>query len=306
MRWVSLLLAYTLVGCATRLPPLDAPAVQLANVPGFQQDELQCGPAALASVLSASGVPATPEALKPDLFIPARKGSLQVELAAQARLRGRVPLLLETRETDLLAALNGGHPPLVLLNLGVRSHPIWHYAVLTGYDADAGYTLHYGKAEPVTLSRGIFLRQWDWAGRWALTLHAPEAIPAYADAARWIAAAAPLQRSQPALAEAAYRAATVHWTEAALAWAALGESRFAAGDAKTAAVHLRRAASLDPHDAALANNLASVELARGCVTAARAALQAVDWASAPPAVAAVLQETQRELDTAGADRCPAQ
>ncbi len=178
-----------LSGCATLPPPPAGESVQLVNVPAFAQVELQCGPAALASVLSASGLPSTPETLSPDLFIPARQGSLQVELAAQARLRGRVPLMLQASEQALITALREGQPPLVLLNLGVRSDPIWHYAALTGYHPVEGYTLNNGKARPQTVARGTFLRQWQWAGLWALTLHKPSTPPIYTEAAQWISAA---------------------------------------------------------------------------------------------------------------------
>lgn len=293
-----------LSSCATLPPPPAAEPVQLANVPAFAQQELQCGPAALASVLTASGVPSTPEALTADLFIPARKGSLQVELAAQARLRERVPLLLAASEQALVAALRAGQPVLVLLNLGVRSYPIWHYAALSGYDPEQGYTLNDGRATPQTVARRAFLRQWQGAERWGLTLHKPDEPPPYAEPVQWIAAVAPLQRSHPPLAEQAYRAAVLRWPDAALAWAALGAVRFAAGDWAESVTSLRRATALAPGDAAIANNLASVELMRGCVNAARRVLAAIDGASVQPAVAAALHATRQELESAGADRCP--
>ena len=301
----ALFFGVALSGCATLPPPPAGEAVQLANVPAFAQEDLQCGPAALASVLSASGVPTTPEALTPDLFIPARKGSLQVELAAQARLRERVPLVLQGGEPALLAALREGQPVLVLLNLGVKRSPIWHYAALTGYDPQEGYTLNNGKAVPQVVARGIFLRQWQWADRWALTVHKPGEPPAHADAASWIAAAAALQRSHPAAAEQAYRVAVHRWPDTGLAWAALGEARFLAGDLSESVTSLRKAARFAPDDAAIANNLASVELARGCVAAARRILAATDIATAQPAVAAALRATQQEIEAAGADQnCP--
>lgn len=296
--------ALLLGGCASLPPAPVGEAVQLANVPAFAQDDLQCGPAALASVLSASGVATTPETLTPDLFIPARKGSLQVELAAQSRLRERVPLPLAREEQALLTALQQGQPVLVLLNLGVKSVPIWHYAALTGYDPARGYTLNDGKAEPSRVPRARFLRQWNYAERWALTLHPPDAPPSYAEPAPWIAAAAPLQRSAPAAAEQAYLAAVQRWPDSALSWAALSEARYAVGDLKTAATHLRKAVALAPQDAALVNNLASVELARGCVATARELLAAVDISRAEPAVAQALLGTRQEVEAAGPDRCP--
>lgn len=297
---ITLLIA----ACATvPLPPQGA-AVQLANVPAFTQAELQCGPAALASTLTASGVPTTPESLSSDLFIPARKGSLQVELLAQARQRGRVPLQLDGSEAQLLAALREGTPVLMLLNLGVRSYPIWHYAVLTGYDPDGGYTLNAGRAAPEQDSRRTLLRRWDWAGRWAITLHRPDQIPAYASPPAWIAAAAPLERQQPTAATEAYAAAVQRWPTSALAQAALGARRFAEGDLRAARQALTEAHRLAPQDAAIANNLATVELARGCRQQALAVLEGLELESAPPAVAEALTQTRQEIAAAPERACP--
>src|SRR5437868_6842253 len=60
-----------------RLPPALHDYVELKEVPFFPQDEYQCGPAALATVLNTFGVKVTPEELVPEVYLPARKGSLQ-------------------------------------------------------------------------------------------------------------------------------------------------------------------------------------------------------------------------------------
>lgn len=299
----TLFFALVLLGCASLPAPPSATSVQLAHVPAYAQQDLQCGPAALASVLNASGVAVTPESLTPDLFIPARKGSLQVELAAQARQRERVPVQLEASEAALIEALQQGQPALVLLNLGVRSYPIWHYAVVTGFDPARGYTLNAGKAQAEIQTRGRFLRRWNWADRWALTLHSVDEPPSGISAAQWLAAAAPIQRSHPASAERAYLAASRRWPDAALAWAALGEARYQAGEPAAAVQHLRRATQLAPSDAAIANNLASALLALGCVHAAAEVLDAIEPGPAPAAVAEALRLTRQELIAAGPDRC---
>ncbi|MDZ7767929.1 MAG: hypothetical protein U5K38_02050 [Woeseiaceae bacterium] len=44
--------------------------VELVDVPFFAQDEFQCGPAALATVLVHEGIEVTPQALKPQIYIP--------------------------------------------------------------------------------------------------------------------------------------------------------------------------------------------------------------------------------------------
>ena len=90
----------------------------------------------------------------------------------------------------------------------------------------------------------------------------------------------------------------------AVSVAALADAQFARGDAESAVSSLQRAAQLAPDDAAIANNLASVQLARGCVNAARQVLDRVDMAAAAPAIATALQGTLQELAAAGPDHCP--
>jgi hypothetical protein len=69
----------------------DAP-IELADTPFFPQEALQCGPAALATVLGAAGVAAHPDALAREVYTPGLGGSLQLELVAAARA-ARVPAL---------------------------------------------------------------------------------------------------------------------------------------------------------------------------------------------------------------------
>ena len=93
------LFAFALSGCASSWPqtaelsakrPQDLPArLELADVPFFPQVEYQCGPAALATALASSGVAVTPGDLVSQVYIPARKGSLQIEMMAAARRRGQ-------------------------------------------------------------------------------------------------------------------------------------------------------------------------------------------------------------------------
>ena len=75
-------------------PPSSLPRhAELTDVPYFAQDAYQCGPASLAMTLSAAGIAVTPETLKPELYLPERHGSLQIEMLAAARRQGAVDLL---------------------------------------------------------------------------------------------------------------------------------------------------------------------------------------------------------------------
>jgi hypothetical protein len=137
-----------LSGCASLFPQtsalLDAPPqgllqrVELAGVPFFPQTEYQCGPAALATVLSHFGAKVTAEELVPQVYLPARQGSLQVEMLAAARRNGLVSYVLAPRFEDLLRELAAGNPVIVLQNLTLWPFERWHYAVAIGYDYHSG------------------------------------------------------------------------------------------------------------------------------------------------------------------------
>ncbi|WP_405234521.1 PA2778 family cysteine peptidase [Lentisalinibacter salinarum] len=111
--------------------------VELVRVPFFPQDEYQCGPAALATVLTHSGVDVTPAQLVSHVYVPDRRGSLQAEMLAATRSHGRVPYVLPENLAPILAELRDGHPVLLLQNLGLARWPVWHYAVLVGFDPAA-------------------------------------------------------------------------------------------------------------------------------------------------------------------------
>ena len=140
-RLALVLLALAACGCSinpqlrvAEAMPGNAGTLLLGDVPFHPQVEYQCGPAALAGVLGASGMPVSPEALVPQVYLPGREGSLQVELVAATRRAGRIPYVVDPSPAALLSELADGRPVLVLQNLLTRSVPRWHYAVLVGAD----------------------------------------------------------------------------------------------------------------------------------------------------------------------------
>jgi hypothetical protein len=94
--WACCCVVY-LGGCATpqvdsvlRDRPAALPASQSIQIPFFAEQDHQCGPAALAMVLDATGDTVTPQQLVGSVFIPAREGSLPPEMLAAARRHGRL------------------------------------------------------------------------------------------------------------------------------------------------------------------------------------------------------------------------
>ena len=113
------------------------PAIELTQTPFYPQQQYQCGPAALATVLGAHAVTVTPEALVDAVYVPALQGSLPEEITATARryqmLAYRLPASLEA----LLIEIAHGNPVLVMQNLGTRWFQNWHFAVVIGFDLES-------------------------------------------------------------------------------------------------------------------------------------------------------------------------
>ncbi len=189
-----------LAGCVTAPSALDGAGpglprrVELSETPFFPQDDYQCGPAALATVLTESGITTTPTELVPKVYLPGRKGSFQLELIAAARSYDRLAYVIEPVLPNLLAELAAGRPVLVMQNLGLASWPVWHFAVVIGYDIETDrVVLRSGTRERLVQKTSRFVRSWDLAGRWAMVLLAPGATPAVPDANRYLTAAAGLE-----------------------------------------------------------------------------------------------------------------
>ena len=190
-------------------PLPEDPRHELGSVAFFPQDTHQCGPAALATLLVSTGVDTTPEQLVPEVYIPARRGSLQIEMLAAARRHGRTPWLLPPDFTALRTELEAGNPVLVLQDLGALGIRRWHYAVVIGYEPQREVLVLRSGTERRHLERkAYFLRSWQASDNWAVTITPPGRIPATATAAGYIRALAESESLQPAAdIDASYAAA---------------------------------------------------------------------------------------------------
>jgi tetratricopeptide (TPR) repeat protein len=293
------------------LPEASAPsAVELRHTPFFPQRDYQCGPAALATVLVASGVEVSADALVEQVYLPARRGSLQAEMTAAMRRHGRLAYRLEPTLAALLAELRGGRPVVVLLNLGLDLIPVWHYAVVIGYDTAAdAIILRSGTQRRREMAAGRFLQSWRRADSWALLALEPGALPAADSQQRYLQAAAGLEHVGAFdAARASYAAALQRWPDQPTALLGLANSQYALARYDGAEASLRRLLAVRPDHVAGWNNLASVLLAQGCTEPARQAIErAAALAGDTAAHADVLAATRDEIAAASraADRAPA-
>ena len=245
--------------------------VLLDSVPFFPQEAYQCGPAALATVLQAAQVSVTPDALVSQVYVPARQGSLQIEMQAAARRHDRIAHTLPPDLESVLAQVQAGKPVLVMQNLGLSWYPQWHYAVVVGYDlAQEELTLRSGLVRDYRVRLPVFERTWQRAGHWAVVLLAPGELPedgredAYVHSVNDFA-----QSAADTELASAYEAGLRRWPQSRLLGMALANLNYAQGDLKAARALYLHVTQVAPDYAAAHNNLAQTLLDLGEYEAAR-------------------------------------
>jgi len=254
--------------------PTDLPPrVELTEVPFFPQEDYYCGPAALAMVLDAGGLKIKPDDLVDQVYLPGRKGSLQVEMLAAARRRGFVAYELAPQLKDLLAELAAGTPAIVLENFGVSWHPVWHYSVVVGYDLDQLEVIRRsGTRARLPTPMPVFEKIWKEEKYWAMIAVPPDRVPASADENRYAAAVVALEQGgQTRNALTAYNALLKRWPTSLVGQMGRGNSAYALHDLDTAETAFRQATVDHPDAAAAYNNLANVLGERGKLDEALAA-----------------------------------
>lgn len=271
--------AVLLLAACGRTPVLgpaagDGTRIELDRVPFYPQSAYQCGPAALATVLGQAGVVVDPEQLVAAVYLPERKGSLQVELVAAARRYGRVPYPIDPDLAGLLDTLRAGHPVLVLQNLAIERWPLWHFAVVIGFDAQRDeFILRSGTTRREISSATSFLRTWQRAGNWGLVVLPPGELPPAADRERYLRAVTDMEGvAPPAALREAFAAALTRWPDDPWALVGLGNAHYGAGDARAAEAVFRALLARDPAHIVARNNLAQLLGERGCRAAALAIL----------------------------------
>ena len=166
-----------LTACTTfaPLPPLaltDLPSrMELTQVPFYPQEADQCGPAALAMVLSYAGLPRNAEQMRDEVYLPLRQGSLQIEMVSAVRRAGLVPMVLNGGIHELLSTIARGQPVIVLLRAPWPVGPPWHYAVAVGFDViKEEIVLRSGSSARQVMSLRDFQGQWSAAHDWGLVV----------------------------------------------------------------------------------------------------------------------------------------
>ncbi len=236
-----------------------------------------------------------------DVYAPGLRGSLQPELLGATRRHGFIPYVIEPEAEALGAELAAQRPVLVLQNLGLDRVPVWHYAVVVGFDG--GDVILRSGTEQRRIEQGPrFLRSWQRGANWAFVALPPGELPATAKSGAYVRA---LAGAEPLLgaaaAERSYRAALERWPGDELVLFAAAGQRHAAGDLGGATTLYRQLLAAAPQHAAARNNLANVLAERGCAADALAEARAALAALSPgDELRGAVLDTVAELERAAA------
>jgi tetratricopeptide (TPR) repeat protein len=289
-------------GCAA-LPPefVEVDARELDSVPFFPQTAFDCGPAALATILVHAGAATTPEALLPAVYVEGLQGSLQAELLAATRRRDLIPYPIAPTPEALLAEVDAGRPVLVLQNLGLPRVPVWHYAVVVGFDAERDRVVLRSGEERRRLEKPRrFLRSWERAAHWGFVAVAPDEVPASATPARFVRALVDGSNAlAPEALDTAYASALAAWPDDPLTmFAAANHAQ--SRQRWTDAVGLYRRVLEAAPDAVARNNLAYALYEAGCADEALDEARAALAMSRPEdSFRAAIEDTVADLERRG-------
>jgi len=251
---------------------------QISSVPFYSQEAYQCGPAALAMVLEHNGVVVSHEVLTSEIYTPSLKGSLQSALISSARRHGQIAYAISQPEA-LLNDVSHGNPVIVLQNLGLSWKPLWHYAVVIGYDLNENYILLHSGLEPKKReSLRLFNNTWKRSNYWGILVIPPSRVPAAAEEGEFIDAIVGLEKAHSwQAAVQGYQTALSKWADSKAALIGLGNSYYALGRLDMAETVLRETTTKFPSSGIAFNNLAQVLFEQGKKKdALSAALKAVD------------------------------
>ena len=298
-----------LAGCA-QIPPhvseleFGTTSLELVDTPFFPQARYQCGPGALATALSSSGVSVDIGALIDRVYLPGRQGSLQVEMLAASRTAGRIPYVVDGTLQALRDELAAGRPVVVLQNLGVAAIPKWHYAVVVGIDTERKVIiLRSGTDQRRIIRTQIFLKTWRRGDYWGFVVLRPDEMPSGVDRRRYLQAVADLEKAgRREEAANAWQTAVANWPGDTVALFGLGNAQLAKGDNAAAEKNFRAILEQDPGAIAARNNLA-IALARQSRFAA--ARSEIAWAldnNDDPALQEELRDTATFIESLSAQK----
>jgi len=262
-----------LVGCSSVhvAPQPHTNPIHHLDVPFVVQDDAYCGPAAAAMLLQYNQHKVSAAELAPAMLLPARSGSLQVEVKAALRERQMLVYPVDPNLKGMFAAIDAHYPVLVLLNLSFNWYPKWHYAVVTGYDLERQtVTVHSGAQVNQSWSLTQFENLWARGQHWGIVAIPPASeVPSFASESAYVHAVVDIEHTAgSAVAYPAYGESLARWPTNLTALIGLGTYAYSQHQWPQALHWFGLAVQQHPDSPVAANNYAQTLLDSGDPVAA--------------------------------------
>lgn len=228
-------------------------------------------------------------------LIPAKGGTLQVELVATARANAFIVYPLTPTLDALIYELEKQHPVIVLVNRAYFWYPLWHYAVVTGYDREKGSIVtHFSDQANESIPLATFAALWERSENWGVVLLPSDKLPASASPQTFLPAAYALEKTGLRTeAIIAYKSALLRWPKDINILFALANAYYHSQQIKNATKTYHRLLSLSPGHPLAANNLATLLCRKGQVKKALKVLQKAKTKNEK--MEAIINETRKEI-----------
>lgn len=240
---------------------------EIRATPFYSQKRYQCGPSSLATVLNYRGVDTSLQDLKTEIYLPKRKGSLQIEIASAVRSRQLLAYPISPSLEDLFKEIAANNPVMVLQNLGLSWIPVWHYSVVIGYNLEKQHViLRSGKHKRITTPFNVFENTWRRSQFWGVVIIPPDQLPSTAKELPLLKAANVFEVSgSTATAQEIYLAILSKWPDNQIALMGMGNTYYAQKEYSKATKLFKRLVLAYPKQASSWNNLAYSLSSNGCI-----------------------------------------
>lgn len=149
--------------------------VLLPGVPFIGQDDFQCGPASLATVINywnrlrGSEGRVTAKSIVDEIYSPTAKGVLGMDLELSAQRHGFSTEQYSGSIADLRRLIDKATPAIILVDLGIGVFQTGHFMVVTGYTSK-GVVANTGRVENELFTEGKLDSIWKKTGYWTLVV----------------------------------------------------------------------------------------------------------------------------------------
>lgn len=229
-------------------------------------------------------------------LIPAKGGTLQVELVATARANGLLVYPLNPTFEAMFTELEKKHPVIVLVNRGYSWYPLWHYAPITGYNAkEKTILMHFSDQPNEALPIETFAALWKRSDNWAVVILPPEHLPASATPKTFLHSAYELEKTgMKNDAIIAYQTALKRWPKDVNILFALANAYYNSNQLSKAEQSYHKLIALKPGHPLAINNLADLLCRTG---RSNDALKLLKKATIDDIkIESIIKATQKEID----------